>query len=318
MDASTLITGGTGFLGKYIVDSFVKDNLSITIFNRTINKTVDPNIRYIIGDLTKNSISLPSQAFHTIIHNAGLAHIISKGRTEQEAFFKVNTEGTKNLLSAIDSLSTLPKKIIFISTVAVYGKDTGLLIDEQESIHPISAYASSKAEAEGLIQRWCNERNIKYFILRLPLVVGENPPGNLGALLRSIRKGKYAHIKNNNAKKSMVLASDVAELVKHIDGPSGIYNLTDGTHPTINQLADAIALSINKKIKFTIPKNLLCVLSKIGNCFAKLHLPFTMNTNRFNKITLDLTFSDDLARKNLHWQSNSCIKFISHKGLTKQ
>lgn len=317
MKKSVLITGASGFLGKCILDVFIKDNIDVTILTQKLLNN-NANIKQIIGDLTKKLSDFSSLQFDTIIHNAGLAHVIPKNKIQEDFFFKVNTEGTRNLLLAIEKLSTLPEKIIFISTVAVYGLENGNDITEEFPLKGTTPYALSKVKAEFIIQQWCNERNIKYFILRLPLVVGEDPPGNLGALLRSIQKGRYIHIKNNTAKKSMVLAADVAELVKHIDGPSGIYNLTDGTHPTINQLADAIALSINKKIKIAIPKNLLFVLSKVGNSFAKLHLPFPMNTNRFNKIALDLTFSDDLARKNLHWQSNSCIEFINHKGLTKQ
>jgi hypothetical protein len=58
-----------------------------------------------------------------------------------------------------------------------------------------------------------DKNNVICTILRLPLIVGENPPGNLGNMIKSIKKRHFFLIKNNNSQKSMVLAKDVANYI---------------------------------------------------------------------------------------------------------
>ena len=75
-------------------------------------------------------------------------------------------------------------------------------------------YADSKIQAEELLREWGKLNNVNMLILRLPLLVGENPPGNLGSMIRAIKKGYYFRIGDGSARRSMVLAEDIAEVVR--------------------------------------------------------------------------------------------------------
>jgi len=86
-------------------------------------------------------------------------------------------------------------------------------------------------------------------ILRLPLVVGLNPPGNLGAMIKGIRIGFCFNIADFSAKKSMALAKDVAQFIPRIALIGGFYNLTDGIHPNFYDLSHPIA----KKTLVNVP-----------------------------------------------------------------
>ena len=80
---------------------------------------------------------------------------------------------------------------MFLSvTIAVYGREAGRADLRGASASPVQVpYAKSKIQAEEVVQQWCSMYNINYLILRLPLVVGKQPPGNLGAISVAIRNG---------------------------------------------------------------------------------------------------------------------------------
>ena len=225
-----LITGSTGFLGKSIVNHIDKSKIV------TLGRKNDSNI---IFDFEKNSEinnNHYDSKIDTIVHVAGLAHVFDENKLGKNKMNIVNVEGTIKLLCYAKKLKKL-KKIIFISSVSVYGADNGKNINEDYLPNPITRYGRSKLDAEKLIIDWVNKNNIKYYILRLPLVVGENPPGNLKKMIYAIKKNRFFIIDNGKAKKSMVLADDIGKLISNLKGKSGVYNLTDGYHPSFKEIS---------------------------------------------------------------------------------
>ncbi len=100
----------------------------------------------------------------------------------------------------------------------------------------------------------------------------------------------------------MVLAEDVAAFAARCAGCSGIYNLTDGCHPKIRELDEAIASRLNKKVK-KIPASLIKSSARAGDL-----LPFLpINSIKFEKLTSSLTFSDANARREIGWQSRAVV-----------
>lgn len=202
-----------------------------------------------------------------------------------------------------------------ISTVSVYGREEGEGIPESHPLNDTTPYARSKALAEAAVQEWCEARGVKWIILRLPLVAGPNPPGNLGAIRRAIAKGRYFRIAGNRARKSMVLAEDVARLIPSLEGKSGIFNLTDGIHPTFAEIEAAIAKALGKEIPICLPKGLLAAAGKGGDVLNRLGLSFPLTTARLHKMAATLTFSDVKARRELGWDPRPVIPYIRAGGL---
>ena len=202
-----------------------------------------------------------------------------------------------HLLESLKS-SGIPKQFLFVSSVSVYGLNKGVLINENTDLKAIDQYGKSKIEAEAIVQKWCNENNVICTILRLPLIVGPNPPGNLGSMIKGIKNGYYFNIAGGNAKKSMVLASDIAKFILNAAEVGGTYNLTDGYHPSFFELSSSISYQLGK----SSPKNLTFWLAKIfalGGDFMGKYAPF--NTDKLNKITSTLTYDDSKAREILGW-----------------
>jgi nucleoside-diphosphate-sugar epimerase len=286
-----LLTGFTGFLGKSILHEIENQHEILLIgrheggdFNCDIEKTIPP---------------LPS--VDIVVHAAGKAHSISRSEEQEQIFFKVNTVGTQNLIHALES--NLPKTFVFISTVATYGIDSGNEISESSPLLGKTPYAQSKIKAEKYLLEWGEKFNVKILILRLPLVVGSNPPGNLGKMIKGIKLGTYFSIGGGKARKSMVLAEDVAKLISDCPDVSGIYNLTDGYHPSFAELESLICKELQIPKPFSMPLGLAKLLGKMGDFISLLPI----NSDIINKITQDLTFSDLKARQDLGWKPSRVI-----------
>ncbi|GGI28227.1 NAD-dependent epimerase/dehydratase family protein [Pedobacter mendelii] len=287
-----ILTGGTGFLGTAIRKQFAKEQLI----------TIGRNYCNIIAHLEKAIPALPLADL--VIHAAGKAHVVPKNKFEEEEFFTVNVQGTKNLLKALEQSAELPKAFVFISSVAVYGAEEGLLIDENTALSAKDAYGKSKIEAEQLIIDWCRAHHINCAVLRLPLLAGSNPPGNLGAMIKGIKKGYYFNVSGGKAKKSMVMREDVAAVLLKSAEQGGIYNLTDGYHPSFAQLSGSIANQLNKSKPLNIPFWLAKLIAFAGDLIGS---KAPINSKKLIKITKDLTFSDERARKILGWNPTSVI-----------
>lgn len=255
-------------------------------------------------DLSLNNKIELIEKFDTVIHAAGKAHQIPKSEKQVQEFYQDNVQGTANLLKALES-PLPPKSFIFISTVAVYGLNEGNLINEHVPLLAKAPYGLSKIKAEQLVQEWCKKHEVICTILRLPLVVGSNPPGNLAAMIKGIQKGYYFNIDGGKARKSMVLAEDIAKHILKAGEVGGIYNLTDGYHPNFEELSQLIAKQSGKEKVINIPYIPAKIAAKIGDLAGKFA---PLNTNKLNKITSTLTFDDSKARAAFGWNPTSVLK----------
>lgn len=290
-----LLTGSTGFLGKIFTVN-MPSNFNLTTLSRT-NSDYNINLEKNVPQFLKK--------YNYVIHAAGLAHQNSDHKDLFSKMELINVKGTENLLTGF-SQSFLPDKFIFISSVSVYGLTEGTMIDESHPLLAKDPYGLSKLKAEKLIIEWCLINNVSYTILRLPLIVGANPLGNLANMIKAIKKGYFINIRNNTTKKSMVLGADIIKYIFKAADVGGIYNLTDGEHPDFLSLTKAISNRYNKKINLYLPFFLFKFISKLGDIFK--FIPF--NSNILLKLTSTLTFNDSKARSAFGWNPRSTLDFL--------
>ena len=287
-----LITGSSGFLGRHLTQLYVSQN----VFELN---------RY-FGDYKislENEIPNFNEVYELVIHSAGKAHSIPKTESEKKSFFDNNVGGTFNLLRGLEK-SGVPKKFVFVSSVSVYGLDAGANINEEYPLLAKDAYGKSKIEAEQLIKNWCDENEVIFTILRLPLLVGGNPPGNLGSMLKAIRQGFYFNIGGGKARKSMVLAEDVAKVIGTASEVGGIYNLTDGYHPSFAELSNHISIQLGKGKIRNMPMWCARIIANFGDLLGS---KAPLNTDKLKKIITDLTFDDSKARGAFGWDSTPVL-----------
>lgn len=288
-----LLTGATGFLGAILLDELRKSNIVVSLSrNRSdYNISLEKEVPHFVTN------------FDLVVHCAGKAHSIEKNDIEQNEFHKVNVEGTVNLLEALVKSGT-PKYFVFISSVSVYGLNSGVRINENTNLRATDPYGKSKIEAERIILEWCKNHKVVCSILRLPLIAGPNPKGNLGDMINGINKGYYFNIAGGKVKKSIVLADDVAKFILKIKGIGGIYNLTDGCHPTLAEISNYISCNLGKSGVKNMPYFLAYLLAKIGDFIGN---KFPLNSTKLKKLTSELTFDDRKAVISFGWSPSPVI-----------
>lgn len=287
-----LITGSTGFLGN-ILSKHLSDIHEVYGLSRS------PLSEYTCNLIS--SIPFFENSFELIIHTAGLAHKFS----EDYEMFNSNCIGTNNLLLGLEKIQ-LPKEFVFISSVSVYGVTEGVFINENTPLLAKDAYGISKIKAEQIVTNWCQKNNVKCTILRLPLIAGPNPPGNLGTMISGIKNGYYFNIDGGKVRKSIVLAKDIAKYITTISKIGGTYNLTDRCNPTINELSKTIAKQLGKTYLPNLPLFIAIILAKFGDLMRKNSFP--INSYKLNKITSTLTFDDSKAKSLFGWNPTSVIE----------
>ncbi len=280
-----ILTGSNGFLGKIIKKHFLLNEI-ITVGRTNAN---------IICDFSRCIPSLIP--VDMVIHASGKAHSIPKTLADKEDFFNVNVRGTSNLLKGLEN-SGVPKYFVFVSSIAVYGMERGNLIKENATLSAKDPYGLSKIEAEKMILNWCGKNKVICTILRLPLIAGPNPPGNLNSMIRGIQKGYYFNIQGGKARKSIVLGEDVARNIIKASAVGGVFNLTDGHNPTFEELSNYISFQLNKRKPMNMSLWLALLIAKFGDLLGD-NAP--LNSYKLTKIISDLTFDDSKAREAFGW-----------------
>lgn len=295
MKKRLLFTGATGFLGKNI-KPILMESYEVT----TLGASDKNDIKV---DLAKDVPHISSQ-YDVVLHAAGKAHSIPKTDSEIKEFYDTNYTGTVNLCSALESHG-VPKSFIFISTVAVYGVDSGENITENEHLNGNTPYASSKIMAEQYLSDWCAKHNVILTILRPSLIAGPGAPGNLGAMVKGISSGRYLSIAGGHARKSVLMVQDIARLVMLSADKGGIYNVCDDTQPTFRQLESIIAKQAGVCTPVSIPYWFAKCCALVGDCLGK-RAP--INSQKLRKITKSLTFSNEKAKRMLNWTPTNVLE----------
>lgn len=284
-----LFTGGTGFLGKNIMPLLTKTYEVVTC-----GISPDDAIK---ANLAKEAPKF-DQHFDIVLHACGKAHVVPKTEAEKQAFFDVNYQGTVNLCSALEKVG-VPKALVFISTVAVYGCEYGNLITEEHPLNGSSPYAKSKIMAEKYLTEWGKKHNVVLGILRPSLLAGKNAPGNLGAMVNGVRKGFYMNIAGGSVVKSILMAEDIARILPSLIEKGGIYNVCDTRQPSFGELSISVAEQLGKRKPISIPYWMAWCMAKVGDLLGS---KAPINSYKLKKMTKSLTFSNEKARRELGWE----------------
>ena len=284
-----LFTGGTGFLGKNVMP-ILKERYEVETCGITSDDMIKANLAKEVPVLDKH--------YDVVLHACGKAHVVPKTEAEKQAFFDVNYQGTVNLCAALEKVG-VPKALVFISTVAVYGCEYGDLITEEHPLNGDTPYAKSKIMAEEYLTEWCKKNDVVLCILRPSLLAGKNAPGNLGAMVNGVRKGFYMNIAGGKVIKSILMAEDIARIMPALIKKGGVYNVCDTRQPSFGELSVSVAKQLGKRKPISIPYWMAWCMAKVGDLLGS---KAPINSYKLEKMTKSLTFSNEKARRELGWE----------------
>ncbi|MHA1928482.1 MAG: NAD-dependent epimerase/dehydratase family protein, partial [Candidatus Thorarchaeota archaeon] len=170
--ARCFVTGGTGFIGHFIVKTLIENGHDVTVLIRSESKLdliEGLGAKTVIGDIT-DAQSLEqgiSEDTEWLFHNAA----IMKDWGGPANFVPINVEGTRNILEIVRK-KDIPQ-LHYTSSTAVYGfPNKQEPMDENYPWNPMKGYQLSKAESEMLVREYAGDYDIKSSIVRPPMVLG--------------------------------------------------------------------------------------------------------------------------------------------------
>lgn len=261
-----LLAGQNGIIGSFLYEELNKNNEITGIGSGSFNS---PN--YFNLDLTNikdvEHFVKQQNNFDVLIFLVGLAH--DKGKNQDYPVFeKVNFLTLFNLLETLKKADKLPDKIIFSSTISVYGEkiDKDVYFEDDE-LTPNSPYAKTKILAENYLNQNFNNHS---WILRFAPVYSDN--FKLNITRRTIIKGKNYKVGNGNNKLSLLNIKNIYFVVNEIikdNLPSGTYNIADNKIYSFNDLLKYSNTKVQITISKIIPKTAYLLGKFTGNIFLQ-------------------------------------------------
>lgn len=246
-----LVTGATGAIGPAVVAVLAEHGHTISVLTRgTVPDEVRARASYIsAGDIKSPAdVSLAAAGAEAIVHLAALLHVPADAPVGDEVYERVNVQGTRHVIAAARAAGA--SRLVFASTVGVYGDATPGTVDEMTPIAPATAYARSKAAAEALLME-ARSIGLSPVILRLSAVYGEHMKGHYRQLVAFMRKGPLAIPGDGRNRRSLIFDEDAARAIAialtHPAAPGRVFNVANETPYEVRRTLLAISAALGRR-----------------------------------------------------------------------
>ena len=293
-----LITGASGFIGSFIVEEALRQGMETWAVVRASSSRDylnDSRIHFIELDLSSQKRleeQLRGHQFDYVVHAAGVTKCLHK-----EDFFRVNTEGTKNLVRALTALQMPLQRFVFLSSLSIMGAVREQLpyteITENDTPQPNTAYGKSKLEAEKAIEKGAGGKEqgagagLPYVILRPTGVYGPREKDYF-IMAKSIKNHSDFAVGYKPQDITFVYVKDVVQAVflalEH--GQNGrAYFLSDGNVYRSSTFSNLIHEELGKPwwIRITAPIWVLRLVTFFGEHIGRITGKISaLNNDKYN------------------------------------
>lgn len=182
------ITGGAGFIGSHIVDSYIQQGHTVVVldnFSSGSRSNLHPKASVIEIDITSPELItvFEKEQFDVVNHHA--AQLNLRVSTEKPVFdATVNILGTINVLEAAGKSGSVSHFIFASTGGALYGEFDGHYFTEEDEVSPQAPYGISKLSAEYYVKYFAKKYEFQYSIVRYTNVYGprQNAKGEAGVV----------------------------------------------------------------------------------------------------------------------------------------
>ena len=291
-----LITGASGFIGSFVVEEALNRGFEVWAAVRKSSSREylqDERIHFIelnLGSQQQLEQQLSGHSFDYVVHAAGATKCL-----HTEDFRRINTEGTKNLVSALIALGMPLKRFVFISSLSIMGaireQQPYQEIRETDTPQPNTAYGRSKLEAEqwldSLSPRGDERGAFPYVILRPTGVYGPREKDYF-LQVKSIKGHVDFAVGYSRQDITFVYVTDVVQAVFLAleKGQTGRrYFLSDGEVYQSAAFSNYIHEELGRPwwIRITAPIWLLRIVTTCGEYWGRMTRQMTaLNKDKFN------------------------------------
>jgi Nucleoside-diphosphate-sugar epimerases len=287
-----LVTGGAGFIGRWVVKKLLKEGHTIIALDNLSNGRLenirefenDDKFRFIKGDIKDEKLldDIFSKEKFDIIYHLAASIIVQDSIDNPRETFNNDTVGTFNILekakeqmfgkiSKMDgdnwifdsSEERYPCKVVFMSTCMVYDKSAENGIDENHPTKPISPYGGAKIAAENMVLSYYNSYKLPTVVIRPfntygPYQKTNGEGGVVAIFINKALKGEELNIYGTGEQtRDLLYVKDCARFVIMAglnENVNGeIINAGTGRDVTINELASIIS---NERVKINHVKHI--------------------------------------------------------------
>ncbi len=308
----TLITGGGGFLGRFVARRLKKAGYDVTVLGRSkypfLEKEGFSTIQADISD--KEKLFTVFKGFDEVHHVASLAGI----SVNRKLFYKINVEGTQNVIEAC--LFNGIKKLIYTSSPSVIYQANDLIMADEDCAYPesfLSCYAETKALAEKMVLE-ANGKDLLTVSLRPHLIWGPEDTNLIPRLLKRASRGRFFIVGSGLNEVDVTYVENVAlahllasqKLVKGSSVCGRAYFITNDEPiklwEFVNKILEGASLQpVSRKIPFQKMYWLGYVLEKL---YALLKIDKEPMMTRFlaSQLAYTHTYSIEKAKKDLGYK----------------
>lgn len=242
-----IVIGGSGFVGTRLIDLLLDSDKYQVLNIDKQQSTSYPEITHITNILDLDALTAGLQGADLVVQ---LAAEHRDDVSPISLYYEVNVKGMENTLKAMEVNGV--KRIIFTSSVAIYGLDKNNP-NEETPADPFNHYGKSKWAAEQVLQEWHRtHQDWNVNIVRPTVIFGEGNRGNVYNLLRQIASGRFMMIGSGTNVKSMSYVGNVVAFVRFLienknDG-FRVYNYVDKPDFTTNDLVHNTGSVLRKNI----------------------------------------------------------------------
>ena len=265
-----LVTGGTGFIGRRLVDKLVDQGHEVHVLSRDPAKKAlfrSPQVHFFTGDITSpEALQRAMEGCHAVFHLAAYA----KGWAPDDRPYETyNVTGTERVLQAARQQGVA--RVLFCSTAGVINPSSGTPATEEtlRTLPFFTAYERTKAKAEEVVQQYVREGG-DAVIVNPSRVFGPGPLVESNSVTRIIdlfRRGKW-HIIPGDGRSygNYVYVDDVAEgmLLARERGRCGERYILGGENLTYLDLFEALRQATGRRPwLLPLPLPLMLFLSRL-------------------------------------------------------
>jgi len=290
------ITGGSGFIGKQLVNRHIQQGDQVRLLSRK-PLLEDTSVQYFLGDLSSPNVNLSDflDGVDILYHCAGE---VSNESLMQE----LHVNGTQRLADAAQGKIG---RWVQLSSVGAYGVCRDGTITEDSEERPFGVYERTKTESDKIVI----DSGIPYVILRPSNVFGKDMPNqSLRGLLYAVSKGLFFFTgKENESLVNYIHVEDVVEALMRCSSDDKalgeVFNLSQSTSVE-NMIASFISgMGSDKKI-FRLPESVVRVIASIFGWIPK----FPLTPSRVDALTGRCVYNSTKVQKILEFKYSMTLE----------
>ncbi len=240
------VTGPTGFVGRELIqqlDAAGHDIVGLLLPAESSESLVHGHI--VRGDITDpDSLRGLLDGCDAVVH---LASAVGYGQ-RWETCRAVNVHGTEHVVA--EAIRAGIRRFVHMSSVSVYGRKTGVALDETAPMLPIGdPYGDTKIEAERIVRRRAAAGELDLTVVRPTVIYGPGDQLFMPKLVENLRSGRARIIGSGQNTVDLVHVADVAAfLVNALQDPRAVgrtCNLNNPDNPTWQELLETVAVALD-------------------------------------------------------------------------